>query len=568
MTTADRPPARHHLLRFASLFRQSRGLLMLSGAGLLLGTGLSLVGPWVVAQAIDVHLVANAPDGLLQKALLYLLLIAASFLVTYAARTGVEIAAQRAMLSLKEALFDHLLDHDLALHDKQTSGRLITRIQGDIEALRTLFTEVILNSPADLALFIGIFTVMTMTAPAMTPYIAAVLPVWVVLFVVFRWVAPPRFLALRKVHARLTGFFTEHIRAMPTIQSFAQSSWARQRAEDLNARVFHAEVASSLIPVGYFNSLFLARNLSTVLILWIGAGLIEDGVLTIGILVMALGYLRQMFGPLMRLSHHQATIERARAAAIRIAELMDTPRQICDPPEPVPWPGLHRSLRLEGVSFHYVEDAPILHELSLEIPAGASVGIVGSTGAGKSTVLNLLLRFRDPVSGRITVDGTDLRDIALQDLRRRTGLVLQDVQLFPGTILENLGGDAVAAQAALDTLQIGLPLDRLVGGSQLSRGQRQLLTFARALVGNPEVLVLDEATSAIDPATEFKVQAALATLQQGRTTIMVAHRLATVRRCDIIYVLHRGQLLEQGSHSELIATGGMYASLARLQEVA
>ncbi len=283
---------------------------------------------------------------------------------------------------------------------------------------------------------------------------------------------------------------------------------------------------------------------------------------------MGLGGLRQMFGPLMRLSHHQATIEQARAAAIRISDLLDTPRTITDPPHPAPWPGLRDALRLESVDFHYVPDAPVLRGLSMTIPAGSSVGIVGATGAGKSTVLNLLLRFRDPVAGRVSVDGVDLRDLSVAELRAHIGLVLQDVHLFPGTILENLGDDAPAAQRALDTLGIALPLDRVVGEGTLSRGERQLLTFARALVTQPEILVLDEATSAVDPATEALIQQALARLSEGRTTITVAHRLVTVRHCDIIFVLHQGRLTEQGTHAQLLARDGIYAALARLQEVA
>ncbi|MFT4975192.1 MAG: ATP-binding cassette subfamily B multidrug efflux pump [Myxococcota bacterium] len=559
---------RHPLLRLAPLFDADRRLLAASGLGLLVGTALNLTGPWIVSQAIDVDIAGEDADGLLLRAGQYLGVIVVSLVVTYGARLGIEVAAQRAMVAQKEELFDHLLDHDLALHDEQSSGRLITRIQGDIEALRTLFTEVILSSPADLALFVGMFAIIMVSAPQLAPLVAGVLPLWGVLFFLFRWIAPSRFLALRAVQARLTGFFTEHVRAMPTLQAFAQADWARGRGEELNEEVFRTAAVADLMPVGYFNSLFLVKNLGVIVLLWVGAGMVGEGVLTIGALVMGLGYLRQLFGPLMRLSQHQATIERARAAAIRIAALLDRPRQITDPPHPVAWPGLHEALRLESVDFHYIDGTPVLRDLSLEIPAGLRVGIVGSTGAGKSSVLNLLMRFRDPVSGRVTVDGTDLRDLPVAALRARMGLVLQDVHLFPGTVLENLGGDATAAARALKTLGITLPLDREISEGTLSRGERQLLTFARALVGDPEILILDEATSAVDPSTEALIQQALSRLHTGRTTIMVAHRLITVRDCDIIYVLHRGRLHEQGTHASLLAAGGIYAALARLQEVA
>ena len=535
--------------------------------GLLVGTALNLAGPVIVASAIDDDLASGDVDGLVRKGLLYLGLLILNLGLTWAAKIAIELAAQRSMLALKTQLFDHLIDHDLAFHDRHTSGRLITRVQGDTEALRFLFSEVILSAPADIALFGGMAAVILATQPGLAPLVFAVLPPYLVLFVIFRKVSPPRFLALRAVKAKLTGFLSEHLRAMPVLQAFDRVPWANHRADRLNGEVFRKEVIAHLLPVGYFNGVFLTRSLGMVLLLWIGAGRVADGALTVGALVMGLGYLRQMFNPLMRLSHHLATLERARAASIRIGGILDEPRLITDPPTPVAWPGLRDALRLEDVRFHYIEDTPVLQGVDLTIPAGHHVGIVGATGAGKTTVLNLLLRFRDPTGGRVSVDGVDLRDLPLAELRRRIGLVLQDVHLFAGTVLANLGGDPVAAQAALDTLGVTVPLHKelIDGGKNLSRGERQLVTFARALARDPELLVLDEATSAIDPQTEQLVQRALQRLMEGRTTVTVAHRLATVRDCDRIYVLGAGQVVEFGTHEELIAAGGLYAALHQLQ---
>ena len=220
------------------------------------------------------------------------------------------------------------------------------------------------------------------------------------------------------------------------------------------------------------------------------------------------------------------------------------------------------------MAFSYVDGVPVLKGVDLSVPAGARVGIVGATGSGKSTIVDLVLRFRDPDRGRVTIDGIDVRELSVADLRRRTALVLQDVRLLPGTVLDNLGGDPVRARAALDALGVPLALDAPVEEGALSRGERQLLTFARALARDPDLLVLDEATSAIDPETEDRVQRALDTLAEGRAVMIVAHRLETVRRCDRIYVLREGVVAESGTHAELVARGGLYATLVRLQDAA
>lgn len=558
----------HPLTRLAPLFRPQWRLLAACQLGLLLGTALNLAGPWLVAVAVDRDLAGGDWAGLRTTALLYMAVLFSNLGVTYASRVGLEISAQGAMLRLKGRLFRHLVHHDLAFHDRNASGRLITRVQGDTEALRVLFTEVILSVPADLLLLAGMLAVLSQQAPELVWWVAGVLPPYVLLIAWFRKASPPLFLGLRKLQATWTGFATEHLRVMPTLQLLGRQAWSRSQAEDLNGEIYVQERDAHLVPVYYINSVVLVRTLGFAAVLYFGGQAVAAGTLTVGTLLMGLGYLRQMFNPLMRLSFNLTTLERARAAAIRLAELEQDQPTIRDAPDAVDWPGLTTALDLQGVHFAYDPTAPVLQGLDLRLAAGEHVGLVGVTGSGKSTVLNLLLRFREPTGGRILVDDTDLGDIRLTALRQRIGLVLQDVLLLPGTVGDNLGGDDVAAQRALDLLGIPLDLDHPIaeGGRNLSKGERQLLTFARALVHDPPVLLLDEATSAVDPATEARVQAALATLQQGRTTLTVAHRLATVRDCDRIVVLDRqGRVAEQGSHEGLVALGGLYAAMLQLQ---
>lgn len=559
---------RSPLLRLLPLFGPHRLLLAAGAGGLVLSSALSVAAPVVLADAVDTDLANGDAAGLIRRSAVYAALVVANLAVTWGARVALETSAQRAMLTLKERLFDHLLGHDVAFHDRTASGSLIGRVQGDVEALRVLFVEVLLALPADALLAVGMVAVLVVRSPGVAGPVLAAIPAYAALLWVFRRVAGPYFLAQRQVLSRMTGALAETVRTMPALRALGRNGWARDRAVGLVKEAARADLMAHLQPVWYFNTALAIRAVATTAVLMWGAGLVATGDATVGGLLMALAYLRQLFAPLMRLSNQLATLERARASAVRVAELFDDAPRVVDPPSPVPWPGLRRAIRFEGVGFHYLEGTPVLRSLDLELPAGARVGIVGPTGSGKSTVLDLVLRFRDPVSGRVTVDGVDLRDLSLADLRRRTGLVLQDVRLIPGTVRDNLGGDPVAARAALDALGVTLPLDQVVDDTVLSRGERQLLTFARALVGDPELLVLDEATSAIDPRTEDRVQRALQKLMEGRTVLIVAHRLETVRDCDRIVVLRGGEVLEAGSHDELLARNGTYAEMVRLQEAA
>jgi ABC-type multidrug transport system fused ATPase/permease subunit len=566
------PPAyRSSVLSVARLlpaFRPVRAQLAAGVAGLLTASGAAVLAPLLVARAIDVDVASGDRRGLALRCAAYAGVLIVGWLATLGSRIALEQAAQRAMLDLKRRMFDHLVDHDVALHDRLPSGSLIGRVQGDVEALRILFVEVLLQAPADAVLLAGMFAVLAVEAPLLVAPVAGVLPVWLLLFGLFRWVAPHHFVRERAAAASTTGVLTELVRSVPALRVLGRDAWLGERAGDQVRAQTRAEIRSHLQPIWYFNAVQALRAVGTLAVLVWGAVQVSAGAATVGLVVMALGYLRQVFQPLMRLSNHLATLERARASGGRILALLDTAPTVADAPAPVPWPGMRRGLLLDRVSFAYQPDVPVLHEVTLEAPAGSRVGIVGPTGSGKSTLVDLALRFRDPVDGAVEVDGVDLRQVRLAEVRARTALVLQDVQLIPGTVLDNLGCGEAAARAALDALGVDLPLHREVRDDTLSRGERQLLTFARALARDPDLLVLDEATSAVDPATEDRVQEALERLMAGRTVLIVAHRLRTVRTCDRIYVMRDGRVVEAGSHEELVAADGEYAALVRLQAAA
>lgn len=549
-------------------FRPHLGRLVAYEALLVGATALSLSSSWLVSRALDVNVAAGDRAGLTHTALLYAGAVLGAGALTWSARIGIERVAQDVMRGVKERLFAHLLDHDLALHDANPPGRLMARVQGDTEALRTLLSEVVLQAGPDLLLFLGLLGVLTWQAPLMAALVAATIPVYAVLLYGFRRISPARFLLARELAARLSGFVSEHLRALPLLRAYGRVDWMLARAERLSEEKFEADYRAGLAMVWFFNTLFAVRTVAYAAILWAGAVAVAQGALTLGVLLMTLDYLRKMFEPFIRLQFHMVTLEKARAGERRIRELLAQAPTIRAPADPAPWPGLVDALRLEDVQLAYVSGVPVLRDLSLVFPAGKHVALVGATGSGKSTIVQLLFRFRDPDAGRVTVDGVDLRRLDPAVLRAHVGLVLQAVHVLPGTVAENLGVDDVTAARLLAEVGLDERLrpDTVVGegGSILSRGEAQLLCFARAVATDPEVLVLDEATAAMDPATEARIQALLAA-RPGRTRVTVAHRLRTVAEADILYVIDQGVVVETGDHAELLAAGGRYAALWRAQ---
>ncbi len=528
------------LVRLATAFRSHLPRVITGATASLLASGLALTGPWLVAQAIDVDVPAGDLAGLERRAIAILAVVLGGLLATWVARAQLETAAQLALADVRVRLFDRLLTFEAGWHDHNPAGKLVSRIQGDTEALRVLFSEVLLALPGDLVLLFGTAAVLAIEAPPIAPVVLAVLPPWLLLLWLFRRLAPPRFEAVRTANAELTGWIAELVRALPVLWVADRTGWAADRSESLAAEVRSRAAYAELQPVWYFNALTAVRTLGLVATLGLGAAAVARGEATPGMIVLGLGYVRQLFAPIQRLSIHLSTLERARVAASRVVELLDRTPTIRDPLVPAPWPAGAGEIRFEGVTFAYEPGQPVFSDLDLVVPPGERLGVVGATGAGKSTLASLLLRFRDPDRGRVTIDGCPVDRLALADLRRSVGYVPQDVVVFPGTVLENLGGDAEAAARAL--VRVGLPVALDRSATELSRGERQLLTVARALVGDPRILVLDEATAAVDPGAEARLAAVLQEVAGGRTTLAIAHRPGALAHADRVVVIAGGRV--------------------------
>lgn len=536
---------------------EGRRLLVAEGV-LLTGAAASLGATWLLGQAIDARL------PLLPAAAAYLGAVATSAAATWFARVWIERVAQAAMLRVKERLFAHVMGHDLSLHDELGAGRLISRVNGDVESMRLLLSEAVLQAPADVGLAIGLLVILGATAPTMAVVAAASLPLYAGLLWWYRRSAPEKLVASREIAARVTGFYAEHVRALPLLRAFGRIPWLEARGAALSADKARVDVGAGMTGVHFFNALFGVRSLTLAGMVWVGAGQVSAGLMSVGVLMVALDYARKLFEPFIRLQFHLATLERARAGAVRVSELLGRERVVRAPPEPTPWPGL-TALTVEDVTFAYRPGVPVLRGVSLTLRPGRRVALVGPTGGGKSTLVQLVLRFVDPAEGRVCVDGVDVRRLDPAELRRHVGLVAQGVHLLPGTVAENLGVGAEQAAALLERVGLGgrlAPDDRIgEGGRALSRGEAQLVCVARALAGEPELLVLDEATAAMDPDTEARVTE----LVRGRGVLAVAHRLRLVADYDEIHVVADGRIAESGDHASLLARGGVYAGLWRAQ---
>jgi ATP-binding cassette, subfamily B, multidrug efflux pump len=553
---------------------------------------LDLAPPYLTKIVIDRYIPVGDLAGLGTIAVLYLVALSVSFLLEYLQTWTMQVIGQRIMFDLRMQLVAHLQRLDLRFYDRNPVGRLMTRLTTDVDVLNELFTAGVVSVFGDVFTLIGIMAVLLWMDWRLALAAFAVLPLIAVITQWFRVNARESYRTVRMWIARINAYLQEHITGMATVQLYRREQRDFETFDEIDRQHRNANVQSIFYYAVFYPAIELVGALAASVILWVGgARIIADGsdVLTLGSLVAFLQYSQRFFRPISDLSEKFNILQGAMASSERIFGLLDTPVEIgssqlttanSQRPETKDqkWqgPGV---IRFENVTFSYVEGEPVLKNVSFEVRPGERIGIVGATGSGKTTIVSLLLRFYDVQGGRITVDGVDIREMDLADLRSLFGLVLQDVQLFAGTIAGNvrLGDESIsdsAVRSALDAVHASSFVDRMPHGvdslvaergATLSVGQKQLLSFARALAFDPRVLILDEATSSVDTDTELLIRDALKVVMRGRTTIAIAHRLSTIQDMNRILVMHRGELRETGTHQELLALRGIYHRLYELQ---
>ncbi len=550
-------------------------LIILSAA-----TVLSLYWPILLKKAVDVDIANKDYRGLLWTVLAIGLIQSVTLLLQYIQTIKLEIIGQDVMVELKQKLYDHILSLNVAFFDKNPVGRLMARIESDTESLRKLFTQTVVMIVGDLILVVGIFCVMFYYSWRLTLILSVMMPIMFGLTYLFEKLTTHRFLAVRKRMAEITAALTEFLHGMSIIQIFHRGSYVKKRFYRANRLKFKEESSAEMIVVTFWNAIRFFEYLMVGLILYFGVRWIYSGALTVGTISMFIILVWRSFDPIYRASGQLSNIQKAIAGAKRIFALLSDNQVLPDPVKPAVWNKLEKGICFENVWFSYTDDENyVLKDINFEIPKGGRVALAGVTGGGKSTIISLLLRLYDPQRGEITVDGIDIRDIAKDELRPRFALVLQDIFLFPGDVKSNISLDAdEITNKRIETAARTVDADRFIQrlpkrydtrvsekGANFSRGERQLLSFARALAVDPEVLILDEATSSVDPETERTIQASLKKLMVGRTSLIIAHRLSTILDADNILVIRQGEIIERGNHTKLILSKGYYSKLFHLQ---
>ncbi len=562
------------------LLYEHRGQLFIAFALLVIATLLGLAWPVLLKHAFDVNITSADYAGLIWTTLAIAAMQGLTLYLNYVQRIKLETVGQNVMLELKQRLFGHTLGLDVSFFDRHPVGRLMSRVESDTEALRMMFTTTAVALIGDLLLIVGTFSVMFYYSWRLTMILVCIVPVVAVTLYLFYRITTPRFLEVRKKMAEITATLTEFLHGMQIIQIFHRGQYAREKLNAVNAEKFRNDSFAEIGVVIFFNFVAFTQYLAIGLVLFFGIAWAREGTLSVGTLPMFIILIWRAYEPIYRSSEQLATIQKAIAGSKRITALLNTESKLTEPVRPVFWNGLKQGISFENVSFSYTNDENYaLKDATFDIPVGKRVALAGVTGGGKSTVINLLLRYYDPQKGRITVDGIDIRELSQDDLRKKFALVLQDIILFPGDVRSNIALDGVSyLDGQIESAARTVDADRFIRklpqgyatevsekGSNFSRGERQLLSFARALVVNPDVLILDEATSSVDPETERTIQASLKKLMAGRTSLIIAHRLSTILDVDQILVIRRGEIVERGTHTELILQNGYYSRLFHLQ---
>jgi len=559
----------------ARLTAPYKGRTALAVASLLAATLTALVPPYLAKVALD--------DGIRQQDLQTLTLIVGLFLFAGVANLATSAAqtyftgwtGERILADLRNKLFRHLQRLSLGFYERNRAGVIISRLTNDVDALDQLVTDGVTTLVQSTLILVGSAAVLFFLDWRLALATLSIVPALAIATAIFRVRSSRAYRSVRERLGLVTATLAEDIAGMRVVQSFTRESARRKNFEEVNAH-YRAANQQTVVNSGvYFPFVDFLSSAATAVVLGYGGYLLSQGEVSVGTLFAFILYVSNFFDPVQQLSQLYNTFLAAVAALDKIMDVMDEEPEVEDRPGAAELGHIDGDVRLENLRFGYGAGPEVLHGIDLDVPAGTTVALVGHTGAGKSTIAKLLARFYDPREGSITVDGTDLRDITQESLRRQLGIVPQEGFLFAGSVRDNIAfgrpdatneqiraaASAVGAHDFIMRLEDGYETDVQERGSRLSLGQRQLVAFARALLADPRILILDEATSSVDIGTERKIETALRTLLAGRTAFVIAHRLSTIRGADLIVVLEHGKIVEQGSHDELLARRGLYTAL-------
>ncbi len=550
---------------------------------ILVSSGAAVAGPYLVKIALDSGIDGKSLPILRQAVLLYLLLAAMQWALTFARVNIMARAGQAIIYDLRAQMFFRLQKLSLGFFSRYSVGRVITRVMNDVGVLRDFITWAVLAVARDIFALVGIVIAMLAMDTRLTLLTFSVFPFMILATILFRKQARENYRRVRTAISWVNSVLAENINGVRVVQAFSRQAinYAHYR-DEVNYNNLQTNLRAARIAAGYPSIIDFLGTAAVALVVWFGGRAVLGGTgmpgITPGVLVAFVLYIDRFFDPVRDLSRRYDSFQSTMAAGERIFDLMDTGIEVQDAPAAGEMPLIRGEVIFEDVTFHYSDDPTVvLQDINLHVPAGETVALVGETGAGKSTLVKLLSRFNDPTQGRVLIDGIDIKEVAQNSLRSQMGIVLQDPFLFNGSIRENIlfgrldateaeihaAAEAVGAHEFISLLSQGYDTSVEEGGVTLSVGQRQLISFARALLANPRILILDEATSSVDTQTEQIIQRALARLLQGRTAFVIAHRLSTVVNSDHIIVIQGGRIIEQGTHAELLEKGGEYYQLYR-----
>jgi len=567
------------LMRYLQPYRWQMALAFVA---MFAGSSLALLTPYLVKLAIDEHIAVGDLEGLTWIALATALAFVGSFLATAGQQYLLSWVGQRVLGNLRAALFRHLQALPLGYHDTHIVGVTVSRVINDVAVINELMSQGVVTLVGDVLLLGGIVAVMLSMSWQLALLTFLALPLMALVTWWFSRRAKQAFRETRSRVAAVVGDLAEDIAGMRVIQAFAQEGATHQRFDRVNVANRQAHINAMSLSFIFLPSIDFLSMLATCIVLFFGGLWVTQGQVTLGVMVAFMSYVTRFFQPIQELSRLYTTMQSAMAGGEKVLDLLDTEPEVKDKPGASDMPPIRGEVVFDHVSFRYRPDAPLaLRDVDLTIRAGQTVALVGPTGAGKTSVANLIARFYDVSEGAVRIDGVDVRDVTQRSLRRQFGLVPQDPFLFSGAIADNIrfgrpdatdedirrAAKQANADLFIDAMPDGYQTRILEGGVNLSIGQRQLICIARAVLADPRILILDEATANVDTMTEALIQEALERLLEGRTAIVIAHRLSTIRNADLICVIEDGRIVERGRHDALLEAGGLYRTLYERQFV-